>query len=153
MNKKAEILLDEQKFPCFDMTKEERNQYLNIIHHCKDVCDTENKVGNYSECKIHEMVLRRDGNAIIFNGILSIGEDKDETFEGRCIRGELYVDKDMILVYMNVERFKNIDQREYSVVDEFKLKNNVLIRKTRYNYLAEEKIEEINNEKMKGLIK
>ena len=153
MNKKAKILLDEQKFPCFDMTKEERDMYLNIIYHCKDICDTENRVGTYSKCKIHEMVLRRKGNSVTFNGILSIGEDKDKTFEGRCIRGELYVDKDMILVYMNVERFKNIEQREYSVVDEFKLENDVLKRKTRYDYIESDIIENIKDEKMKGLIK
>lgn len=151
MNKKAKILLDEQKFPCFDMTKEERNMYLNIIRNCKDICDSENKVGTHSKCKMIQMVLRKKGNAVTFNGILSLGEDNK--FENRCVNGELYVDNNMILVYMNVERFKNIDQREYSVVDEFKLQNNILTRKTRYDYIKKDIIEEVKDEKMKGLIK
>ena len=151
MNKRLEVLLDEQKFPCFDMTKKERNMYLNIILHCKDICDTENKVENTGKCKIHQMVLRKKGEAVVFNGILSIG--KEDNFESRAINGEMYIDETMILVYMNVERFKNINQREYSVVDEFKLENDILIRKTKYHYLEEKIIEEIQNEKMKGLIK
>ena len=151
MNKKLEILLDEQKFPCFDMTKEERDLYLNIIHHCKDICDTENKVGIYSKCKIHQMVLRRNGGAVMFNGIVSVG--KDDNSENRTIQGELYVDENMILVYMNVERYNDIEQRVYSVSDEFKLENDVLKRKTRYDYLNEYIIEEVKSEKMKGLIK
>lgn len=151
MNKKAKILLDEQKFPCFDMPKEERNMYLNIIRNCKDICNTENKVGIFNKCKIIQMVLRKKGSAVTFNGVLSIGEDNK--FENRCVNGELYVDNNMILVYMNVERFKNIGQREYSVVDEFKLENNILTRKTRYDYIKTDIIEEVKDEKMKGLIK
>lgn len=151
MNKKAKLLLDEQKFPCFDMTKEERDRYLNIISHCKDICDTENKVGNFSKCKIIQMVLRKKGSTVTFNGILSLGEDN--IVENRCVNGELYVDNDMILVYMNVERFKDIGQREYSVVDEFKLEKDLLTRKTRYDYIKSDIIEDIKDEKMKGLIK
>ena len=151
MNSEVDVFLDEQKFPCFDMTKEERNIYLNIISYCKDICDTENKVENYSKCEIHQIVLRKNGNAIMFNGLLSLG--KDEKIETRCIRGELYSDKDMILVYMNVERQGNVEPKEYSVTDEFKIENDILKRKTRYNYIENDIIEDIKDEKMKGLIK
>ena len=151
MNKKAKILLDEQKFPCFDMTKEERNMYLNIIRNCKDICDSENKVGDFSKCKIIQMVLRKKGSAVTFNGILSLGEDNK--FENRCVNGELYVDNDSILVYMNVERLGSFEPKLYSVSDSFKIVNNILERKTNYSYIDNNIIEEIKDEKMKGLIK
>ena len=151
MNKKTKILLDEQKFPYFDMSKEERDSYLNVISHCKDIYETENKLGSSSKCKMHKMVLRKQGSAVTFNGILSLGEDK--IYENRCIRGELYVDKDMILVYMNVERLGNVEPKMYSVADKFKLQNDILIRKTKYDYINKDIIEEVKDEKVKGLIK
>lgn len=151
MNEKLEVLLDEQKFPYFDMSKEERNYYLNIIRNCKDICDTENKVGDFGKCEIHQIVLRKNGNAVTFNGILSLGEEQN--IETRCIRGELYADKDMILVYMSVERLGNVEPKEYSVTDEFKLENDVLKRKTRYDYIEKDLIQEIKDRNMKGRLK
>ena len=38
-NELLDIILDEQNFPCENMSKDERNYYLNILRNCKDICD------------------------------------------------------------------------------------------------------------------
>lgn len=151
MSEKYEVL-EEQKFPYFNMSREERNCYLNILRHCKDICNTENKVGNISRCEILKLTLNKENNVIFFEGFLTIGpKDKQES---RCINGELYVDNNSVMVYMSVTRIGALSEpSEYRVSDEFKIKNDVLKRKSLYSYRRKSKIDEVNDETMKGLLK
>ena len=53
MNRK-QLILDEQYFPYYNMTLEERNFYLKLLRNCKDICSTEQKVNNQDKCEIVE---------------------------------------------------------------------------------------------------
>lgn len=134
-----EAILDEERFPYKNMSLEERNFYLNIIRKCKDICDTENKVGNKSTCEIVELRLKKENNAVGFNGFLSIDN------ENRCIEGELFLqDKNTIMVDYKITRLSTTDEhKEYRVYDMFKLQNDVLKRSSVYNYDYKKTYEEV----------
>ena len=148
MSSNINTILDEQKFPCIGMSVEERNYCLNIISNCKDICNTENKVDNKSKCEIVKMLFRKDDDIVTFDGFLKLGS------ENRTIKGELYVEKDRIVVYYEITRIGvEIQNANYSVIDEFKLDNDILKRKSKYSYNERSKYEEIDNKIMKGKLK
>jgi len=141
-------ILDEQLFPYEGMSLEERNYYLNIIRNCKDICDTENQVNNQSRCEIVEMKFKKDKNIINANGSVHIGN------ENRCINSDIYIRENSIIVDMEVIRLcVNVLHKQYRVIDEFKLENDILKRRSRYNYKAKGVFENIENEEMKGRLK
>ena len=145
MSSKIDILLDEEKFPCIGMTKDERNSCLNIIKNCKDICDTENKVDGNNKCEIVEMHFKKENNVIIFSGSLSIGG------EYRTIEGHFYIGKDSIIVDSKITRLCiQTDRKEYTVLDEFKLENNTLKRRSQYNYNMKSLYDEITGISLKG---
>ena len=148
MSSNVDVLLDEQKFPCIGMTKDERNYCLNIIRNCRDLCDTENKVDGINKCEIVEMHFRKDNNVIRFSGSLSIGN------EFRTIEGYLYIEKDRILVDYKINRLCiETDKKEYTVLDEFKIENGVLKRRSQYNYNMESLYAEVDDEILKGRLR
>ena len=145
MSSKIDILLDEEKFPCIGMSKDERNYCLNIIKNCKDICDTENKVDDINKCEIVEMHFRKDNNVIIFSGSLSIGG------EYRTIEGHFYIGKDSIIVDSKITRLcVETDRKEYTVLDEFKLEKNSLKRRSQYNYNMENLYTKVTGISLKG---
>lgn len=138
-------ILDEQDFPYMGMTLEERNYYLNIIKNCKDIADTIHKVGNKSQCRILKLSLKKKENEISFNGFATIEH------ENRCIDGYLFLEKDSILVDMHITRLCVDDiHKEYTVLDEFKLVDDILKRKSRYNYDRHNYCDSIKDELLKG---
>lgn len=148
MSSKIDILLDEKRFPCIGMSKDERNYCLNIIRNCKDICDTENKVNGISKCQIIEMHFRKENNDVRISGSLSINN------EFRTIEGYLYLEKDRILVDYKITRLCIANERKiYTVLDEFKLENDILKRRSQYNYNMKSLYTEINDETLKGRLR
>ena len=146
-NELLKEILDEQRFPCENMSKEERNYYLNILKNCKDICDSDNKVNGIGKCEILETKLVKKEEFITFNGIITISS------ENRSVSGFIFVKEDSIIVDMQVTRYFDVGHKSYSTLDEFKLDNNKLIRRSQYNYNMDSIIEEIENEEMKGKLK
>lgn len=151
MNERSIVFDEENKYPSFNMNKDERNRYIKILKYCKDICNTENKVGEIDKCEILKMRLRKEGNVVLFNGIVTIGNEIKR--ENRCIDGELYASEESIMVYMHVVRLDNKKQpNEYHVSDEFKIKDNVLKRKSLYSYKNRSIIDDLNDEIRKGIM-
>lgn len=147
-----EAILDEQWFPYLGMTLEERNYYLNIIRHCKDICDTENKVDNVSKCELIELHLKKNNNVVSFNGSLTIGTDNLR--ENRTIEGDLFLEKDSVIVDYEIIRLCIKDEpKKYRVLDEFKIVKDKLQRRSMYNYNMKSIYDTIENEEMKGKLR
>ena len=135
-------------FPYVNMTAEERNYYLNIIKNCKDICNSENKIDNQSKCELVELKLVKENRIIVFNGSVAIGK------ENRSIRGEIYLKKNQIIVDMHVTRLlANDEKKVYTVLDEFKLENDILKRRSMYNYDMKNIYNEIKDEELKERIR
>lgn len=143
-----EILLDEQRFPYVGMSLEERNYYLNIIKNCKETCDTENKVGKISKCEITRLHFKKQDGIVNVNGALNIGS------ENRWINADIFFEKDSIVVDMLITRLcAQTNHKEYRVLDEFKLENDILKRRSYYNYNMTSIFNNIDNEEMRGRLK
>ncbi len=142
-------LIDEKKFPYMGMSMDERNYYLNILRNCKELCDSRYCVSNQKKCEIIEMSLKRQGNHIKANGSLTIGSKIEH--ENRSICADIFIEKDRIIVDMLITRInKNI---EYRILDEFKIKDDVLKRRSQYNFDMLNTYSSIDNEEMKGRLK
>lgn len=138
-------ILDEQDFPYMGMTLQDRNYYLNIIRNCKDIADTIHKVGDESKCKILKLSFKKDKNVVSINGFLTIGD------ENRCIDGYIFKEKDSIIVDMHITRLcVNDIHKEYTVLDRFKLENDTLKRRSRYNYEKISYCDDMKDELLKG---
>ena len=147
-----EAILDEQWFPYLGMTLEERNYYLNIIRHCKDICDTENKVDNVSKCELVELHLKKNNYVVSFNGSLTIVTDNLR--ENRTIEGDLFLEKDSVIVDYEIIRLCIKDEpKKYRVLDEFKIVKDKLQRRSMYNYNMKSIYDTIENEEMKGKLR
>jgi hypothetical protein len=140
-------VLDEQRFPYENMSKEERNYYLNILQNCKDICDSENRVNNIGKCEILQTKLVKKEEFITFNGTMTISN------ENRSMSGFIFTKEDSVIVDMQVTRYFDDGHKSYSTLDEFKLENDKLIRRSQYNYNMVSVIDEIENEEMKGKLK
>ena len=147
MTDNERLVLEEQRFPGENMSREERNYYLNILRNCKDICDSENKVNNIGKCEILKTRLVKKEEFITFNGIMTISG------ESRSMSGFIFIKEDSVIVDMQVTRYFDEGHKSYSTLDEFKLKDNKLIRRSQYNYNMDSIIEEIENEEMKGKLK
>jgi len=141
------LVLEEQRFPCENMSREEKNYYLNILRNCKDICDSDNKVNNIGKCEILQTKLVKKEEFITFNGMMTI------LGESRSMSGFIFTKEDSIIVDMQVTRYFDDGHKSYSTLDEFKLENNKLIRRSQYNYNMISVIDEIENEEMKGKLK
>lgn len=149
MNESERRTLEEQNFPSEGMNTEQRNTYLNIIKHCKDICDSKFLVNDSSKCEIIEMRLKKDGMQIKINGILNIGSE-----ENRCIDGYIFLYQNRTLVDTHITRLLSDGQiLEYTVLDEFKIINGKLIRNSFYNDDMKTIASEIEDVSMKGMIK
>lgn len=145
--KLLDAILDEHKFPCENMSKEERNYYLNILRNCKDICDSNYKVNGIGKCDILQMRLVKCGNSILVEGLTTILTEK------RDINGLISISDDSITVEMQIMRFLEEGHEVYSTIDEFSIQNGKLLRKSEYDYDSNNIVEEINNEEMKGKLK
>ncbi len=148
MNRK-QLILDEQYFPYYNMTLEERNFYLKLLRNCKDICSTEQKVNNQDKCEIVEMSLKKnDENDIYAQGSLIING------EVRCIDADIFKDDKKIFVDMHVTRLCNeSSKKEYRVLDIFEIQSNKLKRTSEYNYDMKKNINELRDEEIKERLK
>ena len=152
MNDRIKLILDEQRFPYEGMDLEERDFCINILNNCKDICESDNLVGNSSHCEIVEMQFKKLGNRINGNGSLAIGDDKVKEY--RCIDADIYIENSSILVDMLITRLcSDAENKKYRVLDEFKVENGVLKRTSQYNYDMKNIFTEINDPSMKGKLK
>ena len=150
MNKLLETILDEQKFPYEGMTLDERNYYLSIITNCKDVSDSKYKVDGESKGQIMNLYFRKTNNQIRINGFLKVGS---KTCENRCIDGYIFIYNNRILVDTHITRLLSDGCIEYTVLDEFKIINGLLKRRSFYNCDMKSSEIEINDTVMKGNLK
>jgi len=151
MNKLLDTILDEQRFPYEGMTKEERNYYLNIIRNCKDIVDSEYKIDGIGNCEILQIHFKKRNNKININGSLVLGT---QIKENRTIDGYIFVENNRVIVDMHIIRLsKDGAFMEYTVLDEFKIINDKLIRDSFYNHNMNTTQTEINDEIMKGKLK
>lgn len=148
MNRK-QLILDEQYFPYYNMTLEERNFYLKLLRNCKDICSTEQKVNNQDKCEIVEMSLRKnDENDIYAQGSLIING------EVRCIDADIFKDDKKIFVDMHVTRLCNeSSKKEYRVLDIFEIQSDKLKRTSEYNYDMKKNTNELNDKEIKERLK
>lgn len=148
MNRK-QLILDEQYFPYYNMTLEERNFYLKLLRNCKDICSTEQKVNNQDKCEIVEMSLKKnDENDIYAQGSLIING------EVRCIDADIFKDDKKIFIDMHVTRLCNeSSKKEYRVLDIFEIQSNKLKRTSEYNYDMKKNINELSDEEIKERLK
>lgn len=137
----------DENFPCENMTKQERSYYLSILRNCKDICDSDNKVDNIGKCEILKMRLVKKDNVVTTNGVMSIGR------ESRAISAIIFQEKDSIVVDMQITRYFDEGHKVYTVLDEFSIVDNKLVRKSTYNYDMISKYDEISDEEMKGRLK
>lgn len=141
-------ILDEQSFPYIGMSLEDRDFYLEIIKNCKDICDSENKVNGIGQGQLIEMAFKKNLIQITANGSISMGS------EYRSIEAEIYVRNKAILVDMIVTRLGvDVEHKVYKVSDEFRVKDNKLIRKSRYSYKYKGVNEVIENKEMERKIR
>lgn len=125
-----EIIL-EQYFPYHNMDLEERDYYLNLLLHTKDISDSAVLISEDSKStfEIVNMVLKKAPEFITFNGAITNGE------ENRWIDGIIIKKGNSYAVISNVYRFAEFlreDDRDYSVTDKFTFKGDMLYRKTGY---------------------
>lgn len=147
----GDVLRDEALFPYVGMSLEERNLCLEILKNCKDICDSDQKVEGIGLCKIVEMRFKKENGLINGNGSLAIGKNKKEY---RTIDADISFEKNYILVNMTITRLLVEDDRKYYfVVDMFKLDNDVLKRVSRYNYNRKDIFSDLENDKVKGMLK
>ena len=152
MDNTYEEIYKEQYFPYLYMTIDERDFCLKILENCKDIVDSDFKINGIGKCSIVEMHFKKENGVIHTSGSLIIGDDTKK--ECRTIETDIYVNNERIIVDMLIERLNVFDEnKKYRVLDEFKLENNKLRRKSQYNFDMENLHEIIEDEEMKGRLK
>lgn len=122
------------------MSEKERDDALELLYKCKDICETEIPIAGVKKCRIIEMKFERtDFEVIEFTGSLLIGNQDIQ--EARNVIGCIAQNSDGIEVYMDVERINAKDEPiVYSVVDKFIKQDNNFIRESKYTYESGKKI-------------
>ncbi len=144
-------ILNEQYYRFHDIDKSDGKYYLNIIKHCKDICDTNHVIDGSKICEIVEMSFKKEGNKIKVNGSLTIG---DKIKENRIIEADMFLDSDKIIVDMLITRLCiSDDKKQYRVLDEFSIVDNKLQRRSQYNYDMKSIYTDIDDNEMKGRLK
>ncbi len=131
--------IDEQFFKREKMTEEEFKYYFNLIKKCQDISDSKFKVNDNGKCEILELHLKKINEELIdLTGTVYNGN------ENRCINGNIHVRPKHIIVEMNVERLMVTENKKYSTLDSFKIKDDGIIRNSFYNCeeYAKEEIKE-----------
>ena len=134
--------------PSRNMSLDERDFCLEILNNCKDISDSNQKVDGIGKCEILAMSLEKLNGVIKASGLLSISG------ENRSIEADIFIEDNRIIVDMLVTRLLASDKHiKYRVLDEFKVENGILKRRSQYNYDMENIYDNIENELMKGKIR
>lgn len=145
-------ILDENKFSYENMTIEEQNYYLNIVRHCKDICDSSYKVAGEGKCELVALRFKKDNRGVNVDGILTIGNEKLR--ENRYIDSIIFSVEDSIIVNTCVIGLCAEDKiKEYMILDEFKIENGKLKRTSQYSYDTNYQIVTIEDDLMRGSLK
>ncbi len=147
-----EILL-EQYFPYENMDLEERDYYLNLLLHTKDIGDSDTLEKNPT-FDIVTMSLKKTPDYITFNGAVANNE------ENRLVDGIIVKKGNSYTIISNIYRFNEFlddEDKDYSVTDKFTFKGDKLYRKTiyrsgkyfemEYDAFSLDPIEKLKNEK------
>ena len=138
----------EKKFSYENITREQRDFCIHLLEHCKDVCDTENKINGVGKGNLIQVDFSKVGGPINANGSFCVGK------ENRLMDADIYIRQNKVLVSMNVIRLGYVgENKEYNVVDEFEIKDDKLIRKSYYNYDKKSFIQYVEDEELKSRIK
>ncbi len=136
--------INEQFFKKENITEEEFKYYFELIGKCKDICDSKYIVNGSGKCEILELHLKKvEPSLIKLNGTVYI--DK----ENRIINGNIYIRSNKIVIDMKVERLLVTEDKYYSTLDIFKIKDNKLIRTSCYDYSEKETVTEITDLEIK----
>lgn len=147
-----EKILKEHYFPHLFMSSYERDFCLKILSNCKDISDSDHKIGNIGKCDIVEMRFKKENDIVRANGSLVIGNEDIQEY--RTIDSEIFINEDNIIVDMLVTRLMTEDEhKQYRVLDQFKLENNVLKRRSIYNYDMKSIYDVVKDDEMKGRLK
>lgn len=131
MNYKDEIFF-EQYFPYQNMNRDDRNFYINLILHTKDVSESEILLNDNSSSKYDLLFLnlsRESYDRVRFDGGIS------NENENRMIYGDIIKAGNKYFVKTFVYRFNDSlldDNKEYYVTDEFVFKNDRVYRRSKY---------------------
>lgn len=139
MNYKDEIFF-EQYFPYKNMNREDRNFYINLILHTKDVSNSEVLLNDNAPSKYDLYFLnlaRVSYEKVVFEGGIS------NSSEIRMIDGEIIKVGNKFFINTFVYRFSDSlceGSKEYYVKDEFVFKNDRVYRRSKYheNYFEDE---------------
>ena len=142
----------DHSFTAENITSKEREYYLNILKHCKDISDNDQKINGIGKCNILKILLTKKDGKINANGVLSIGIYPN--IEYRTIDADIYIEDKKIIVDMLITRvMSNDNNKEYRVFDLFKIEKDKLIRKSEYNYNLYSTKDNIDDETMKGRLR
>ena len=136
----------ERNFPYENMTTDERDFCLRILNNCKEIADSIDKVNGVSKGTIVNCYFSKDVDVIKANGVFFVGTKN--SLENRCLEAEIYITDSSIIVDMLVNRI--LANKQYRVLDKFKLEQDILTRESQYNYTMESIKEKIEDENMKG---
>ena len=142
MEEKLEM---EMKFPCINMSTEERDFCLRILNNCKEITDSEKKVNGVGKGTILHAHFRKDGNVIKANGPFYVDT------ENRWLSAEIYITEKDITVDMLVEVI--LTREQYRVVDVFTIKKGELNRESTYDYDFKSRNKKILDNEMKGRLR
>ena len=154
MTYEDEILL-EQHFGYRNMDKSERNFYINLIMHTKDVSDSEIYITNndLSSYDLLFLNLSKENGAVRFDGAVS------NEYSNKLIYGIIIKKGNKYFVNTNVYICNDIvydedERKEYTVSDEFAFKNDRIIRRSRYqdSLYYEAEVEFLSDEEMENYL-
>lgn len=127
-----EILL-EQYITYNHMSKSDRDMCMHLITNSKEVCDSELNDGEDRKYKVISMNFNSDGYIVLFNGILTNGN------ENRYVDGSITRKSDNYFVKTNIYRLNEFiedDERDYCSLEVFRVLHDSVYRKTMYTSLA-----------------
>ena len=131
-------ILSEQLYPYSNLTLEERNFYLNLLLHTKEISDSQNNVSDNSKTNYDIEYLnlscflknKNKENALIdFEGTIT---NRDEN---RIIRGTIFKHKHKYTVNTSFYRtsgYIDEDECDFKVIDEFDLTKGKVTRQAIY---------------------
>ena len=153
MTYEDEILL-EQHFSYKNMSIEERNFFINLIMHSKDVCDSEIFLTNHDTSSYDLLYLNfsNENGVVRFDGA-TCNEHTNKLIYGTIDRiGNKYSVKTN--VYVCNDFIYDDDRKEYTVNDVFVFKNDKIIRRSCYQdgVIYEAEVEFLNDNEMEDYL-
>jgi len=124
-------ILVEQYFPAQNLDENDRNFYLNLLLHSKELTSSDYNFRDSSPSNYDFvfMSLNDEGSIVRFDGAITNGEENKLMYGAILRRGEKYY------IFSDVYRLFELvfgDDKEYRVTDEFSFKDGSVTRKSSY---------------------